>query len=71
MGHFFFRRASFLTKALCSGERRPSCNAASTAAASFVSMAWHRPKSAPEIWFYVGLALAAFGAALVLRFKPS
>src|SRR5881396_3069670 len=38
---------------------------------AFVSMAWHRPKSAPEIWFYVGLVLAAFGAALVLRFKPS
>jgi len=38
---------------------------------AFVSMVWHRPKSAPEIWFYVGLAFAALGAALVLRFKPS
>ncbi len=38
---------------------------------AFVSMAWHRPKSAPEIWFYLGLLLAAIGAALVLRFKPS
>ena len=36
-----------------------------------VSMLWHRPKSAPEPWFYVGLALAAIGVAMVLRFKPS
>ena len=36
-----------------------------------VSMAWHKPKSAPEIWFYLGLVLAAVGAALVLRFKPA
>lgn len=35
-----------------------------------VSMAWHRPKAAPEPWFWLGLALAAAGAALVLRFKP-
>jgi len=35
-----------------------------------VSTAWHRPKSPPEIWFYVGLMLAAIGAGLVLRFKP-
>jgi len=38
---------------------------------AFVSMAWHRPKSAPEMWFYAGLVLAAIGAGLVLRFKPS
>lgn len=38
---------------------------------AFVSMAWHRPKTPPEIWFYVGLLLAAIGAGLVLRFKPS
>lgn len=38
---------------------------------AFVSMSWHRPKSPPEIWFYVGLLLAAVGVALVLRFKPS
>ena len=37
---------------------------------SLVSMAWHKPKTAPEIWFYVGLLLAAVGAGLVLRFKP-
>ncbi|MEM7350659.1 MAG: hypothetical protein AAF657_07620 [Acidobacteriota bacterium] len=36
-----------------------------------VSMAWHKPKSAPEIWFYLGLVLAAIGAGLVLRFKPA
>lgn len=35
-----------------------------------ISMLWHRPKSAPEVWFYVGLALAAVGAGLVLRFRP-
>jgi len=39
--------------------------------AAFVSMGWHRPKTAPEIWFYVGLLLAAVGAGLVLRYKPS
>jgi len=38
---------------------------------TFVSMAWHRPKNAPELWFYVGIVLAAVGAGLVLRFKPS
>ena len=35
-----------------------------------VSITWHRPKSAPEIWFYLGLLLAAVGTGLVLRFKP-
>ena len=39
--------------------------------AAIVSMVWHRPKSAPEPWFYVGLVLAAAGAALVLRFRPN
>lgn len=37
---------------------------------TLVSMTWHRPKTAPEVWFYVGLVLAAIGAFLVLRFKP-
>lgn len=37
---------------------------------TIVSMLWHRPKTAPEPWFYVGLILAAIGAGLVLRFKP-
>lgn len=35
-----------------------------------VSLAWHKPQSAPQPWFYVGLVLAAMGAGLVLRFKP-
>jgi len=38
--------------------------------ATVVSMVWHRPKTAPEPWFFVGLVLAAVGAGLVLRFKP-
>jgi uncharacterized membrane protein len=36
-----------------------------------VSMAWHRPKNPPELWFYLGIVLAAAGAYLVLRFRPS
>ncbi|MDY7095140.1 MAG: hypothetical protein SX243_19360 [Acidobacteriota bacterium] len=38
--------------------------------ATLVSMTWHKPKTAPEIWFYIGLVLAASGAAMVLRFRP-
>lgn len=38
---------------------------------ALVSMAWHRPKSAPEPLFFLGIALAAAGAYLVLRFRPS
>lgn len=38
---------------------------------TLVSMSWHRPKSPPEPLFYIGLALAAAGAFLVLRFKPT
>ncbi|MGB0715523.1 MAG: hypothetical protein ACPGXK_06580 [Phycisphaerae bacterium] len=38
---------------------------------TFVSMAWHKPSSPPKIWFYVGILLAAAGAALALRFKPN
>lgn len=37
---------------------------------ALVSMGWHRPKSAPEPMFYIGLVLAALGAFLVLRFRP-
>ncbi len=37
---------------------------------AFVSMAWHKPKAAPEPWFWLGLAMAAMGVGLVLRFKP-
>ena len=36
-----------------------------------ISISWHKPKTAPEIWFYLGLLLAAIGAAMVLRFKPA
>ncbi len=36
-----------------------------------ISITWHKPKTAPEIWFYLGLVLAAVGAGLVLRFKPA
>jgi len=38
---------------------------------TFVSMIWHKPAKPPSIYFYVGIALAALGAALVLRFKPT
>ena len=38
---------------------------------SLVTMVWHRPASPPGAMFYVGLLLAAAGAALVLRFKPT
>jgi uncharacterized membrane protein len=38
---------------------------------SLVSLAWHRPQSAPQPQFYLGIALAAAGAYLVLRFRPS
>lgn len=38
---------------------------------TFVSMILHRPEHSPRLWFYVGLVLAAGGAALVLRFRPT
>lgn len=38
---------------------------------TFVSMLMHRPESAPKPMFYVGLLLAAAGAAIVLRFRPT
>lgn len=38
---------------------------------AFVSMAMHKPKAPPQPMFYIGLMLAAIGAGLVLRFKPS
>lgn len=38
---------------------------------ALVSMSWHRPKAAPEPWFYLGLLLVGAGAYLVLRFKPT
>jgi uncharacterized membrane protein len=36
-----------------------------------VSMVWDRPANPPEIRFYIGLVLAAVGAAMVLRYKPA
>ena len=38
---------------------------------TFVSMMLHRPENAPRPLFYVGLLLAAAGAAIVLRFRPT
>jgi hypothetical protein len=38
---------------------------------TFVSMIMHRPEGAPKPMFYVGLLLAAAGAAIVLRFRPA
>ncbi len=38
---------------------------------TFVSMMLHRPESAPKPMFYLGLLLAAAGAAIVLRFRPT
>ena len=38
---------------------------------TFVAMTWDKPQKAPSAWFYIGILLAAAGAALVLRFKPS
>ena len=37
---------------------------------TLVSMIWDRPSRAPEWRFYLGVLLAAVGAALVLRFRP-
>jgi drug/metabolite transporter (DMT)-like permease len=36
----------------------------------FVAMLWEPPAHAPKWPFYIGLVLAAVGAALVLAFKP-
>jgi len=38
---------------------------------TFVSILMHRPENAPSPMFYVGLLLAAVGAAMVLRFRPT
>ncbi|MDO8629076.1 MAG: hypothetical protein Q7R41_01175, partial [Phycisphaerales bacterium] len=38
---------------------------------TFVSMLWDKPAKAPSTLFYVGLVLAACGAAMVLRFRPT
>lgn len=39
--------------------------------ATFIAMALHRPTRMPNWPFYVGIVMAAAGAAMVLRFKPS
>ncbi len=38
---------------------------------TIVSMLWDKPARSPSVWFYCGILLACFGAALVLRFKPA
>ena len=38
---------------------------------TLVSMLWDKPAKSPGALFYVGLILAACGAALVLRFRPT
>jgi hypothetical protein len=39
--------------------------------ATLIGMALHRPSQAPSPLFFVGIVLAAAGAALVLRYKPT
>jgi uncharacterized membrane protein len=38
--------------------------------ATIVGMMWDKPTSPPKPLFFVGIVLAAAGAAMVLRFKP-
>lgn len=38
---------------------------------TIVSMMWHKPVKAPSVYFYLGILLAATGAAIALRFKPT
>lgn len=38
---------------------------------TLVSMIWHRPVNPPHRMFYVGIVVAAIGAAIVLRYKPT
>jgi len=38
---------------------------------TIVSMIWNPPKQSPSVMFYLGIALAAVGAAVTLRFKPA
>ncbi len=39
--------------------------------ATLITMLIHRPTKMPEWPFYLGIVMAASGAAMVLRFKPS
>lgn len=36
-----------------------------------ITMFWDKPKNPPSTLFYLGIGLAAVGAAMVLRFKPA
>lgn len=38
---------------------------------TIVSMFFHRPTKAPQLLFYVGIVLAAAGAAMALKYKPT
>jgi hypothetical protein len=38
---------------------------------TIVSMIWTKPERPPHVLFYAGIALAAAGAGLVLRFRPT
>ena len=38
---------------------------------TFVAMMWDKPARPPGLMFYVGIATAALGAAMVLRFRPT
>lgn len=38
---------------------------------TLVSMIWHKPAKPPSVYFYLGIIMAAVGAGLALRFKPS
>ncbi len=38
---------------------------------TFVAMMWDKPAKPPGWLFYVGIATAAVGAAMVLRFRPT
>ncbi len=38
---------------------------------TFVAMMWDKPDKPPALMFYVGIATAALGAAMVLRFRPT
>jgi len=38
---------------------------------TFVALLWHKPTQSIHPMFFVGIVLAAVGASIVLRFKPS
>ncbi len=38
---------------------------------TFVAMMWDKPAKPPGWMFYVGIGIAALGAAMVLRFRPT